>query len=414
MAKKLTATTVAHLKADPSKRLEVPDAGAPGLYLVIQPSGARSWAFRYRFADKPKKLTLGTVNDRDAAAEVPIIGGHLTLGDARRIASDCRHQLALGKDPASKAQERKKAGPDTFPGVVRQFITLHAEAKGLKTAGAIARSLEVDAVPSWRSKRIDEVTKADLISLIEKKAETAPTQANRLLAHLRKLFNWAVARDLIATSPAAGVKAPSREVSRDRVLADLELIALWKATKRVGYPFGSMVRLLLLTAQRLSEVAEMGLGEIDLSGKVWTIPKERTKNGIEQTVPMTDRMLAMIDELPRIGNGRFLFTTTGHSPVSGFGKAKAAIDREMTAILFPGDEKAELPHWQFHDLRRTAATIMARKGVAIHVVEAILNHSSGTISGVAAIYNRHKYFDEKRAALNILDSEIKKICGRAR
>lgn len=411
MAKKLTATALANLKPDPTRRLEIPDAACPGLYLILQPSGARSWAFRYRHNGKPGKLTLGTVNDRDSASPAPVIGSHLTLGDARRLAADQRHLLALGQDPAAAS---RKPRIDTFPDAVEEFIRRHAST--LKTADAVARSLRTDAVPHWKTRRLDAITKADLIALVERKAEDAPTQANRLLAHLRKFFNWCASRDMIATSPAMGVKPPTAEASRDRYLTDAEIAALLKAAERIGYPFGPMAVLLLLSAQRLAEVAHITMQEIDFANRVWIIQRERVKNGVEQTVPLTDQMIALLQSLPRIGEKGYLFTTTGKRPVSGFNKAKRNLDRAMAEILQPDrpPEERSMPHWQFHDLRRTAATLMARLGVPIHVVESVLNHRSSTISGVSAVYNRHLYIDEKRAALEKLGNEITRIVEAAR
>ncbi len=206
----------------------------------------------------------------------------------------------------------------------------------------------------------------------------------------------------------------ARENQRDRVLTDLELAAFWKATAAAGQPFGPMLRIVLLTGQRRSEVGEMRDGEI--FGDVWKIPAARSKNHRANAVPLSVAVKRELESVTRIGDEGWVFSTTGKTPVSGFSNAKEAVDRHMLAAIKEraGDQdKIELQRWTAHDLRRTLATGMARLGVAPHVIEAILNHKTGQISRIAGVYNVHEYEAEKRQALELWASHVLKLVGEA-
>jgi integrase len=232
-----------------------------------------------------------------------------------------------------------------------------------------------------------------------------PIAANRTLAAITKFFNWSLDRSIIETSPCIRVARPSEEKSRDRVLTDDELRLIWTAATRKGWPFGSLVQTLMLTAQRRTEVGDMRWGELKDRG-LWTIPGNRTKNGAEHDVPLSPAAQAVLSSAPRIAGSEFVFTTMGARPVSGYSQAKERLDGLVLELarqeaMEAGRDAAAITgaSWRLHDLRRTAASGMARMGVPVHVIEAVLNHRSGAISGVAAIYNRHSYLPEKRHAL---------------
>lgn len=422
MAKKLTAISVENAKPKVGKdgkpiRTEIPDAGKPGLYLVIQPSGKKSWAVRYRrLSDgKPRKYTLP---------------GFPALGSAHKLAQTALDAVAEGGDPAAEKIEARRIaaldeGRDLFGAVAIDFINRYARKKN-RSWGETARLLglrpdrENDAEltviegglsdpKQWGKRRVQEIARRDVIELLDGiVADHGPYAANRTLAAVRKMFNWCCERDMLTASPCAGVKPPAPESSRDRILADDEIRWLWKATGEQGQPFGPLVRLLLLTAQRRDEVAGMTASEIDLSERLWTIPRARAKNNVEHHVALSDAAIEIIEGLPRIaGRPGYLFTTNGQTHVTGYSRAKSNIDRAMLAVARQeagerGDDPAtvEIPRWTFHDLRRTAASGMARLGIPVHVTEAALNHKSGTIKGVAAVYNRYNYADERRDALD--------------
>jgi integrase len=220
----------------------------------------------------------------------------------------------------------------------------------------------------------------------------APAGANRYLADVRSFCNWSVQRGLIEVSPCVGIKPPSPSKSRDRILSDDELLAVWKAAEALGYPFGPLVQLLILTGQRRDEVAHMCWSEIDLDVHgTWTLPRERSKNNQAHILPLSDAAVAILEKMPRFAGSDLVFTTTGRTTVSGFSKTKARLDAAM-----PKDA----PPWVLHDLRRTFASGCARLGISLPVVEKCLNHQSGSFRGIVGVCQRHSFEAEKRHALD--------------
>jgi integrase len=403
MAKKLTALAVENAKAG-SKRIEVPDAALPGLYLVVQPTGAKSWAYRYRFDGKTKKHTVGAFPAIELAA-------------ARELAQAAARAVAEGRDPSEeKKAARRKSGdtPQTIDELAEKFITRYARRHTRETTWretARILGLKVDPndadalIPSenggevlakWKGRSIEQIKRAHVIELLDAIVDRgSPITANRVLAVLRKMFAWATSRDIIEVSPCAGVKKPSAEVARDRVLSDDELRAIWAACNEIDWPFGHMVKMLMLTAQRRDEVAAGRWSEFDMEAKTWTLARARVKNNIEHAVPLSDEAIAVIETVKRIdGKKGFVFTTTGETHVVGFSRAKERLDNAIHQITGKTP-----PHWTFHDLRRTAATGMARLGINLPVIEKVLNHTGGSFGGIVGIYQRHDFNDEKRKAL---------------
>jgi integrase len=387
-------------------RKEIPDGLLPGLYLVVQPSGAKSYAVRYRHAGAPRKLTIGPHPTID-------------LASARTLGGKALRAAAEGRDPASEKQsakgETKRAAieeargkRDLFENVAREFIERHAmkstrETTWRETArilglrpDADGKLVEVDGdvIPAWKGRKVQDITKRDVIALLDAVNDRAPIMANRVLAAVRKLFNWCLARDVISASPCTFVKPPAPERSRERILTDGEIRRLWKATDSEGWPFGPLVKMLLLTGQRLGEVGGMRWEELDLDAKMWTLPGERVKNNNKHEVPLSDIAVEILKAQPRIKTTKgFVFTTTRDAAVSGFSRAKDRLDASIAG------EGEPIEHWTFHDLRRTMASGMARLGIQLPVIEKILNHTSGTFRGVVGVYQRHTFADEKRAAL---------------
>ena len=236
-------------------------------------------------------------------------------------------------------------------------------------------------------KPLSVITRANIHALLDEIVDRgSPIAANRSLGAIRPLFRWAVERDIIKASPCEGVRPPAPPKERDRVLSDEELRLVWQAAGKLGYPFGDVTRLLILLGQRRDEVAGMTWTELDLEASLWTLPPGRVKNAKGHVVPLSCMAREILVALPRIeSEAGFLFTQTGKTHVVGFGKAKERLDRLIT------DDGKSLPPWVLHDLRRTMATGCAGLGVAPQVVEAVLNHRSGTIRGVAAVYNRYDH-----------------------
>lgn len=403
MGKVLSIVAISRIKPQAERR-EYPDAACPGLYLIIQPSGTKSWALRHRHGGRPSKLTLGRYADVQEGD--PILGGRLTLAAARKVASEAIAAVERGHNPARPRRSRDK---NMVEDVVTEFMKRYVNAKKLRSADAIQRTFDVDVLPHWKGRRIDEITRRDVLDLLDYQVDRgAPIQANRTLAAVRRFFNWAIDRDILKTSPADSVKPPTPERSRDRILSDDEIKLFWKACDSKGQPFGPLLKLLLLTGQRLGEVAGMTAGEVDRTQQLWTIPASRAKNDSEHAVALSKQAQEVLKSVKKIeGDSGFIFTTNGETAVSGFGKAKEAIDDSMAGLQRKGAE--QIPHWTFHDLRRTAASGMARLGQPVHVVEAVLNHRSGSVSGVAAVYNRYSYGAEKKLALEAWGSAVERL-----
>lgn len=423
MGKSLTQPSLEKLRPT-AVRQEIPDGGCAGLYYIIQPSNARSWAVRYRIDGRPRKFTLGKAND-------------LGLSDARAAATAVLSLARKGIDPATAKQAEKADREDEkylFEIVLRSFFLRYAVSKnrawresarllGLTPATGGDRDdvstfvLAPGGIAArWKGKDIRGITPADGIAELDRIVDRgALIVANRTLAALRKLFAWAMNnRHLIRSNPFAGMTPPSPEISRDRILSDDEIRWLWRATDVVGSPFGPLYRLLLLSGQRRDEVA--GMTDAELAGADWTIPKTRAKNNLAHHVPLSKMAMTTLDSVPRIaGRAGYIFTTTGKTPVSGWSRAKDILDREMLkiaqreAVERGQNEEVVIPNWTLHDLRRTAASGMARLGVAVHVVERLLNHRSGSISGIAAVYNRHDYEAERRSAVEAWAAHIQEL-----
>jgi integrase len=260
----------------------------------------------------------------------------------------------------------------------------------------------------WGGRRVQEITKRDVIALLDTVRDRAPVMANRNLAAVRKLFNWCLARDIIQISPCTLIEPPAPERSRDRILTDDELRMVWNAAEGDGWPFGPLVKLLVLTGQRLAEVGGMRWDEINLENRLWTLPAKRVKNNELHEVPLSDAAVAIISALPRIKTTKgFVFTTRRDAAVSGFSRAKDRLDAAILAAI-PKDAKAP-EHWTFHDLRRTMASGMAPLGIQLHIVEKILNHSSGSFRGIVGVYQRYDFYNEKRIALAAWASHVESV-----
>jgi integrase len=382
MAKPLTIKALENLKPA-GRRREVSDGGMPGLYFVIQPSGKQSWAYRYRFNGRPRKWTIGPCPAID-------------LKTARELAREALRKVAAGADPctekkAAKTAARIPVGLDLIETVTSRFVAQHAKRK-LKpaTAAEIERLLGREVVAPWRGRRLSQITRADIHNLLDGiVTRGSPVTGNRTLAWLRRMCAWAIERGLMEVSPCAGIRAPAAETSRDRVLSDDELKAVWRAADALETPYNGFIKLLILTGARRSEVAGMTWSEIDTASRVWTFPAARAKNATEYQIPLSDSAVQILRALPRIADSDLVFTLSGRVPIRGFHNVKTRIDALMPAG----------PSWTLHDLRRTFASGCARLGIAVHIVEAALNHKSGSIRGIAAVYNRYSYDTEKRAAM---------------
>jgi integrase len=266
-------------------------------------------------------------------------------------------------------------------------------------------------VAAWGSRHVSEVRRADVAELLDAIAQRSPAVARATYAELRPLFDWCVEKDLIAGSPCVSLTAPPRPKARDRVLAEPELRLIWRAADSLGFPFGHVLKLLMLTGQRRAEVAGMTWDELDLEGARWRIPGERAKNGQAHEIDLPPEALAILKDVPN--TGPHLFPARGGGAVRGFSATKRSLDAEIEELRRQDASEAGAPApkkplapWRIHDLRRTAATGMAALGFAPHVVERVLNHVSGTQSGLVGVYQRHDYRQERKAAITAWCAQV--------
>lgn len=413
----LTDYAVKHTKLPKGtgERLEIWDEKVPGFGVRITSNGARSYTVIYWHGGRKRRYTIG-----DAKL--------MKLADARKIAKRIIGRAADGKDPQAekKAASVAAAKRITFGEVADAYLLHAAGHLRPSTLKERRRIIEHDVRPQLGKRSIDSITGADVERILDSILERGSTvQANRTLAGLSTVLNWCVKKKHITMSPCEDVDARNKERSRERCLTDREIVWFWKACEQEGWPFGPIFQLLLLTAQRRSEVGRMEWSEVALADRLWVIPGAKAKNGKAHHVPLSDPAVEILTDLrQKVGDDAkgYVFTTTGDTEVSGYSRSKARLDKAMEALArkdrgLPEKEadyrqklklgsKVELPRqvpeWILHDLRRTATTAMAdgeRLSIAPHVVDKILNHAAGAISGVAAIYNRNEYLKERRAAL---------------
>jgi integrase len=389
-AKALTAIAVKRMRPPSTGRKETYDAKVSGLFLRVTKTGNKSWGLDFRFNGKRERLMLGSY---------PVVG----IDEARTAGMDALRAVKNGRNPAAEKRAAKLSNlsPDTFRAVAALFVDRHAK-RNNRSWKETERIFKVYVAPVWKDRPLADIRRPDLINLLDDiEDNNGSVMSDAVLAQIRKLFNWALDRGIIETTPIARVKrrTKSKERARDRWLEKSEIKAVWSAADHAGYPFGPFVKMLLLTGQRRSEVANMRWEEID--NGVWTIPSTKTKNKQEHEVPLTTAAVQLLGGIPNTGDFVFLSgRSKSGNPISGFSKAKASLDAHIH------NSGETLKNWGYHDLRRTVRTHMSRLKVASGVAERVLNHAP---QGVEAIYDRHGYLEEKRKALNTWASSLSLI-----
>ncbi len=383
MAKKpLTDLTIRKLKPDQNGRYDVWDTRFQGLGIRVFKSGKKSFFLSYRINGRKRRATLGRYPN-------------ISLADAREMAHDRRRTIARGQDPEIIA----KAKTLVFETVLEDFMTLHcARHNKPSTQRSTRKLLENECLPVWRKRPIGDIERKDIMKILDEMiARGSPGAANNAYAAISKFFNWCASRDLIEMSPCIGISRPTRRNTRDRVLSDRELAKVWAVIDKMDYPYRNIIQLLILTGQRRGEVTNMEWDQINWDEKTWKLPDTLTKNRKPHTLPLSLAVLEILKNTPQVNNQSFVFPARGSATTtfSGFSKNKQRLDREV-----------QIDDWRLHDLRRTAATGMARLEVPPHVVERVLNHSTGQLGGVAGIYNRFQYLDEMRAALELWSAHV--------
>jgi integrase len=464
---KLTVPTIRKYKPAAHRR-EIPDA-TPSLYLIIQPKpkGSMSWAVRFRRPDgRAAKLTLGPAHipakkEKAESADEPVLGGALTLGQARDLANKIGRQRAMGIDVIEErkaAKERQRVETDTrsansFGAAVREFFVEHKVKKwktrprrwrgdarllGLRwPPGSDPATVKPEVIKggladTWRKKSVADIDRADIITIVadvlkngvpglkRRNDGKSKNRARKMHSALSVFCRWLAKENRIARNPCAGLEPPEPPKDRERFLADDELGPFWRACDQIGAPYGPLFQILLLTGARLAEVSGMrrdelgsvilvrnnGTGTKKIKEQIpaWTIPSERSKNHLPHLVPLPPLVQEIIGRVPAIEGSQFVFTASGLAPVSGWSKAKAKLDAAMT-------QQAGEPVQPFrlHDLRRSCATGLGDLGIEPHIVEAVLNHISGSRRGPAGTYNKAVYLAEKRVALARWADHVEKL-----
>ncbi len=402
MTQLLTDRTLRGLKpAAPGKRTVLWDSAVPSLCVRVTDKGAASFNVMRRLHGRVIRRMIGV------AWHVPLPAGQplpYSLADARNDARAAILDISRGIDPKAKREAAQQAeataARETFAAVAKEFLADHVS--GLRSAREVEAAFRSELFPVFGKKPIADISDVDIARLLKGIAKSRPYMARHVFAYLSKFFRWAIAQRCYGAtvSPFAGLSAKDllgKPNPRTRILNDSELAAVWRATAGLSYPAGPFVRLLLLTGQRLREVAEMSLAEVDSGKGIWTIPADRMKADAPHIVPLAPEAVAILECLPRWA-GPFIFSTTsGRRPIANFSGIKEKFD-----ALMPGIEP-----WRFHDLRRSMRTGLSALRIADTVSELCIAH---TQKGLHKIYDQHAYLDEKRHAFDAWANHVLTIC----
>ena len=414
--RKLTAKTIENLRPAPQgTRVELWDTTFPSFGVRVTDKGRKSWVFMYRVGGKQRRLT---------------IGGYpaFSLKQAREEAGEASRLVEKGIDPATVKAERKAKTeqPNTFKMIADLFIQRYAK-KENKNWKETRRIFDIYVLPTWRGRDIASITRADVVTLLDRvEDENGVYMSNRVLATIRKLFNWCVAdRGILDATPIVRGMGRGKEIKRDRWLRDDEIKELWKACEKAGHPFGPFVQMLLITGQRRDEVAYMRRSDIDFKTGVWTLPRELTKSDREHEIPLSSLAVDLLNSVPEIviktGDEEtaadFVFVSgrVGDKPISGYSKGKRTVDKKLAEVKEEAKKKGEAIEgtfkdpWRLHDLRRSGATHMAELGVSRFLIERVLNHADPTVTGG---YDQHRYLPEKRRALETWARKLETLLDR--
>lgn len=386
---RLTATAVEKLNPPATGRKDVYDAEVPGLVLRLSSSGVKSWSFTYRVEGKPRRLTLGAFPG-------------VSLKLARDRAREARAAVQRGEDPVEdkKTEEREKQ-LNGFAACARDYVEKYAKRRQ-RTWAETERVMEKLAIPAWGDKPVKEIRRRDVVELLDRVAVKTPHQANRLRAYLSRFFKWLIEREVLEVSPVMGVAPRIKPYARSRILSDAELVALWKATERVGGTFGACVRYLMTTGVRRDEASCLRWDELD--GPWAAMPASRMKGGRDFRAPLSSTALAIVEGMPRFEKCPYVFTTNGRSPISGWSKTKEKLDKYM------GEELGEpVADWRLHDLRRSLASGLAGLGVRSEIIKRVLGHAANSNDVTAVHYNWHSYDAEAMAAVQAWADHIAKL-----
>jgi integrase len=408
----ITDAKILAMKPPHTGQDEIADQVVRGLRVRIGASGIKTFILRKRVGGRVRNITLGRYGPR------------FGLVDARRKARGLLVDIESGKDPTVSLATPRKGGATA--GTVKALWEQYRdqEVRGKKrTAREIERTFDRYIIPKIGDRLADSITRGDVTALVEgvtfaDATRPTPRMGRAVQQQLSSFYSWAMPKlDRLPANPCRDAGRPAASKARDRYLNEVEIKAFWKACDALGHPFGPGFRLLLLTGQRRGELFDADWSEFQ--GDLWTIPAERAKNGITHLVPLPEAAKAILDALPRSEGATKLFPARSQKQgaeqevergASGFSKGLARLHREMLTILKADDDKIEqVKPFTLHDLRRTMATGMQRIGIALPVVEAALNHVAGSRAGVAGVYQRHHYLEEKRHAMTMWAAEVVRV-----
>lgn len=411
MAEKVKLTdrklqALAKRPAPAGQTYDVWDTDRPGLGVRVSETGRRTFVLAARFggAKHPTRRALGEY-------------GALSLDQAREKARDWLDLVRKGIDPRDQEERQRLAEQrrreNSFAAVAEEFIRLaligpKPEKPLLRSGPEVAADIRRELIPRWGRRPVTEITPHDVVALVDDiMKRDAPYMARNLFATVRRFFNWAISRNVygLDRSPCDRMKPKDlvgERVLRSRILDDAEIRALWSVTEELDYPYGPLFRLLVVTGQRKSEVAEARWSEFDVDKKLWTIPAARMKAAASHVVPLSAEALAILKSLPRFKKGDHIFSTTfGENPVNGFSKAKARLDKAMAKEL-----GAAPPDWVIHDIRRTMRTGLSALPVPDLVRELVIAHAK---PGLHKVYDQYAYLEEKRHALDLWAARLRSM-----
>lgn len=371
------------------------DRDMPGFGIRVGANGVKTFIAQYTAAGKKRRIALGAF-------------GVLTVEEARKAARSVLGDAAKGADPFADRKARRNeakaaAAADAFT-FGRLVDAWQAAREGDRRAAylVIAGAAMRRHFAGWIDRPAGSIAVAEAVRQLDRiKADAGPVAANRVLAYGRAACGWALKRQMLAGNPFAGIEAPSREKSRDRVLTSDELGAIWRATNQLAPSYSGWARVLLLTLARRDEVASMRWAELSSDMAIWTLPAARAKNGRAHVVHLAEAVRSILAVQPRVRDVEHVFAAASGRPISAFSAAKRKLDRVILEERRAADPDAIPPAaWTIHDFRRAGVTALAGMGFAPHVCDRLLNHTTGAIQGVAAVYQRHEFLAERRSALD--------------
>jgi len=386
---KFTDKSVKALKPA-EERYELWEGGRTGLGLRVSPKGRKSWLYMYRFDGRARRMTLGCY---------PKMG----VADAKLKYAEAKKVLDMGEDPAIELVHKKQTlrQSPTVEELADEYIEKYAK-RHKKRWNEDQRILNHDVLPSWRYRKVKSIKRKDVNIILDAIiARGAEIQANRTFSVIRRMFNFAIERDIIDQNPCHKIKAPTKETTRDRVLTEEEIKIFWHGLDdaKMFESVKCALKLQLITAQRKGEIVKARWFEFDLEKRIWVIPPENVKSNRVQRVPLSELAVTELLKMKALSGGKkyILPSPRGDKPM-----VETAVGRAVRR----NEELFDIAHFTPHDLRRTAATYMAELGVRRYVLEQILNHKDRSVT---AIYDRYSYDKEKKEALDLWGEKLNDI-----